>query len=299
MKLEKFRLNIGEIIISYEYNKPIDSNGNEPFNEFISSGNVSNEMANIINKVSVVSSISPVVTNRKLIASTLFWKMWDYSPNYRIDFINNESLLTCRVITNSDFSVNRIMILDSIIQKTVFLPSDVHALLMNGYLCYHDFGLLLHGSMVQYKQKGIVFSGVSGSGKSTISSLVAKHMNLPIVTDDRVLIRFKKRVECFSTPYDWKIERCKNIKTDLGCIVYVKHGLNTNAIHALSREEKFNYLFTTNLLPFYIPGGLIKTYKAFSFVIDSIPIFEYSFIPNEESVDHLFLYVEDILRRQK
>jgi hypothetical protein len=292
MKIQNFRLYIGDIVLSYKYSMPVFSKGNEPFLEFIY--NDSDRLIEVTNTVNIVKEILSLKTKDYLIASTIFWKMWKYKDSYRIDFFNNEGLLTSRVITNDNFSINKIEILDSIIKTTVFIPSDVHSFLMNAYLCCRDIGLFLHGAMVTYNCCGLIFSGVSGSGKSTITSLIKEYKNLSIVSDDRILIRFKEQIECFSTPYDWKIERCKNIKTTLGCIFYLKHG-NKNIIRTLDTEEKFRYLFTTNLLPFYIPNGILKISYAFDKLLNTTPIYEFTFTPDKSAVEHLFLFLNNNL----
>lgn len=292
MKIQNFKLYIGDIILSYNYNIPVFSQGNEPFLEFLYNDN--DRKIEVNNAVNIVKEILPLETEDILIASTIFWKMWKFKNSYRIDFFNNEGLLTSRIITNDNFSINEIEILDSIIKTTVFIPSDVHSFLMNAYLCWQDIGLFLHGAMVTYNCRGLIFSGVSGSGKSTITALLKEHKNLPIMSDDRILIRFKEQIECFSTPYDWKIERCKNIKTQLGCIFYIKHG-NTNKIRTLDTEEKLRYLFTTNLLPFYIPNGILKVSYAFEKLLNSIPIYEFTFTPDISAVEYLFSFLNNNL----
>lgn len=294
MIIQNFKLKVGEITILYEYSHPVNAQGCEPFFEFFSRENDVIQSADIINRVEIVDDVSPNESIYPLVASTVYWKMWDCNHTYKIAFYNNKGLLTSRVTTNKQFSINKIEILSSILNNTVFIPSDVHAFLMIGYLSSHEFGLFLHGSMVKFKDTGIVFSGVSGSGKSTISSLVSSVNNSSIIADDRVLVRLKKDIECFSTPYDWKIERCKNIKLPLGCIVFVKHG-NCNMIRTLSTEEKIRYLFKTNLLPFYIPDGMAKIVNAFNRIIDCVPIFEYSFLPNKDAANYILSYIEEAL----
>lgn len=296
MIIQNFRLQVGEITILYEYNHPVNSQGCEPFYEFLSEEDDVFQSANIINRVEIVDNISPTEIIHPLVASTMYWKMWDCNHTYRIAFYNNKGLLTSRVTANKDFSINRIEILSNIINNTVFIPSDVHAFLMIGYLSSYEFGLFLHGSMVKFKDTGIIFSGVSGAGKSTLSSLVSNVSKSSIIADDRVLVRLKDNIECFSTPYDWKIERCKNIKLQLGCIVFVKHG-NNNLIRTLSTEEKIQYLFKTNLLPFYVPDGIAKIVSAFNRIIDSVPIFEYSFLPNKDAANYILSYIDETLPR--
>ncbi len=286
MIIQSFVLEIGGLFISYEYSKPIEFDEEKPFCEFICKSHHSD----IKNKIFLVDNLQNI-SNKTLLSSTKFWKLWHNKQGYIVEFFNDKNIITSVVHTSYDFSKNSIYILESIIRETIFLPSDVHAFLMVGYLNWHDTGLFLHGAMVEYLNKGIVFSGISGSGKSTISALFSQTTKSPIITDDRILVRFENGIQGFSTPYDWKIERCQNKNMPLKCILYVKHG-RSNAIRTLSYDEKIKYLLTTNLIPFYVPNGISKTLNAFNNIINNIPIYEYSFIPEKSAIKHL---LENIL----
>lgn len=59
-------------------------------------------------------------------------------------------------------------------------------------------GCFIHGSSVVLKGDGIIFAGKSGQGKST----AAKILKLPILADDRSIIRFvKRRPLVFGSPF--------------------------------------------------------------------------------------------------
>ncbi|MDR2524754.1 MAG: hypothetical protein LBC83_00950 [Oscillospiraceae bacterium] len=290
MIVQNFTVSIGEILISYQYDKSIIAKGNEPFVAFLTPQYMPDGKSHIMNYVSVVDKIPSANIDVEMTASTIYWKMWTVSSGYHIEFFNNEGLLTSIVKSNNNFTVNKIIMLRDILNSTVFLPSDVHAFLLIGYFGFRDIGLFIHGSMIRYQDKGVIFSGISGSGKSTICALASEFLNQKIITDDRILVRFNDGVECYSTPYDWKIERCNNIKTHMGCIVYLKHG-SSNWIRKLSYDEKMMKLFSTNLLPFFVPEGMLRIAKAFDLIVNSVPIIEYHFKPDRSAIEYLLLYL--------
>jgi signal peptidase I len=81
---------------------------------------------------------------------------------------------------------------------------------MDGLLLYYltaiNGDLMIHGSGISYKDKGYIFSGVSGSGKSTMARLW-KEAGAKVVHDDRLIIRKVGKEYCMhNTPvYDDEI----------------------------------------------------------------------------------------------
>ncbi len=64
----------------------------------------------------------------------------------------------------------------------------IHLIMPELLLMRHD-GFLLHSSVVEYRGTSLLFSGVSGAGKSTQASLWEKYMGADVINGDRCLIR--------------------------------------------------------------------------------------------------------------
>ena len=54
-------------------------------------------------------------------------------------------------------------------------------------------GFQLHASVINWKDKGILFSAPSGTGKSTQADLWKKYEGAKVINGDRALIRKRKR----------------------------------------------------------------------------------------------------------
>ena len=63
-------------------------------------------------------------------------------------------------------------------------------------------GVLLHASAVKVGGKGILFSGTSGAGKSTMASLWDGLENTTVLSDDRVIVReHSGQLWAYGTPW--------------------------------------------------------------------------------------------------
>ena len=80
---------------------------------------------------------------------------------------------------------------------------------------------LFHSSVIDYKNKGYMFLGKSGTGKSTHSRLWLKHIEgTELMNDDNPVVRFiDGQPWVFGSPWSGKTPCYKNIKAPLGAIV--------------------------------------------------------------------------------
>lgn len=63
-------------------------------------------------------------------------------------------------------------------------------------------GLIVHSSAINYRNRGIIFSAPSGTGKSTHTKFWREHLNARIINDDApALIPKKDKVLVYGTPW--------------------------------------------------------------------------------------------------
>lgn len=90
-----------------------------------------------------------------------------------------------------------------------------------GALLYADYGaFLVHGSSIEHNGKGYLFTGVSGSGKSTIAELSgARVLNDEI---SMVMLESDGKVYVHGTPFYGDLKKGENIKVPLAGIFLLK-----------------------------------------------------------------------------
>ena len=89
-------------------------------------------------------------------------------------------------------------------------------------------GIAYHSSTVCYKNKGIVFTAPSGTGKSTHTELWTKYCEGAFVlNDDTPAIRIiDGKVVFFGTPWSGKTEINRNVSCEGAAIVFLQRGEN-------------------------------------------------------------------------
>ncbi|MCB2300100.1 hypothetical protein [Clostridium tagluense] len=147
-------------------------------------------------------------------------------------------------------------------------------------------GVVLHGSSIEYKRQGIIFSANSGIGKSTHTNLWKERFGdeVAIVNDDKPAIRFYKDMPyVFGTPWSGKTDLNTNIQVPLKAIIFIKRA-ETNWIEKLQvRDSVFN-LTEQIWRPYYDTEIGEKTLDVIEKLISTVPIYRLHCSINQESV---------------
>ena len=95
-------------------------------------------------------------------------------------------------------------------------------------------GFVLHGAAVEFNGKGIIFTGVSGAGKTTQAHLWQRFRNAIIINGDCPAIRMENGIPyLYGTPWCGTSGESINRRTHLSAVVAVKQG-ETNSIRELN-----------------------------------------------------------------
>ena len=100
-------------------------------------------------------------------------------------------------------------------------------------------GFVLHGAAIEWKEKGIIFTGASGAGKSTQAHLWQKLERAIIINGDCPAIRKRKEgTYLYGTPWCGSSGEYMNRETVLSAVVLVKQA-KENQVRKLEGQEKF------------------------------------------------------------
>lgn len=151
------------------------------------------------------------------------------------------------------------------------------------YLTLHFEAVLMHASCVFDGEKGRLFSGFSGAGKSTISKLWAEAGN-QIINDDRVIIRREETgYFVYNTPmYYEDVSK----KATLNAVYLISHSpVNqlkkrngasaVSGIMAFSIQHNFDSRFISHHLDF------------FSRLCTEVPVYDLGFVPDDGVIDFI------------
>ena len=87
---------------------------------------------------------------------------------------------------------------------------------------------VLHGSAIAFQGRGVIFSAISGVGKSTHTGLWKERFKekVEIVNDDKPAIRFRDEVPwIYGTPWSGKTDLNRNMSVPLAAVVFLKRDI--------------------------------------------------------------------------
>lgn len=176
----------------------------------------------------------------------------------------------------------------SLIESTPFLMLNMLVQLENN-------GFLIHTSAFDMKGKGMLFSGESGAGKTTLTSLIDKYSDYKILTDETAVIKIcNERIMIYGTP--WKgsgAQYYSNSVCVLKGINFIYHGLKNN-MEILEKEETIRLLMKQSFPYFWDRNSMAKLFSIINRIIYKIEIRKLFFLPNETVVKYINKYLEEL-----
>lgn len=156
-------------------------------------------------------------------------------------------------------------------------------LAVSGHININKIGIILHSACITLGERGYLFAGVSGSGKSTISEIWQKDGEAEVLTDERVIIReHDNDLWAFGTPWHGTSEIHKNSGAPIGKIFFIKHGRENRAV-PISKTDAANRLMVRCFPPFWNREGMEFALDFCSKVAEAKDCYELEFV-NDTSV---------------
>ena len=202
---------------------------------------------------------------------------------YEIKIIPGEGTISYGMLINKDFT--------RAVGKLHLIPS-VDSFVANNYLMMlYAFAtashntLMFHASVIRKENKGYLFLGKSGTGKSTHSGLWLKHISgSELLNDDNPIVRFYEdgRVTIYGSPWSGKTPCYKNEEVAAGAFVRIRQA----PLNRITRESPARAF--ASLLP---SCSCLKQntnqYEQISQTIieiaERIPVYQLECLPNAEA----------------
>lgn len=289
--IDELKFSIANVNFLYQYYPNMSISEDSAIFNFIS--NIK-DMADVKNSIYILPSNHlkiDVEKNGDLISETPVWKNYLFDGKaYYLFSPNGESDVALLEVQDSSFSNMKTYVYKMDFSKQP-LPICVTGLILQQKLFYNNTGFLMHGATINLNNKGIILTGNSGVGKSTLSKLFTTHADCEQITDDRfILSKHENGYLSYGNPLDFKIERNKNKSIPIKKIFFLSHG-DKNSIKQLSYRDALNKLITISLLPYWDREKLNICIKEIESIAHKIECFDFSFFPDESAVDFL---VKDI-----
>lgn len=174
-------------------------------------------------------------------------------------------------------------------QKPVRFNPFIHPLgtLIFQYALINKNSFYIHGSGINFNGKGLIFTGKSGFGKTTISDIF-HHGGMPVINDDRLIIRkTTDSYMMFNSPL-------KNVteprQSNINYIFSIYHS-NKNIVEKISGMEAFRKV-VPNIIQHNVDKSFIsKLSDNYSDFIKRFPVYSLGFVPDKKIIP----FISDII----
>lgn len=147
--------------------------------------------------------------------------------------------------------------------------------------------LILHACCVEASSGGILFSGVSGIGKSTQGDLWRRYEGARLINGDRpILYKQEDGWYAYGSPYAGSSKCHVNEHTKVRAIVMLAQAENCS-IRKLSGAEAFRSVFAQTTVESWDPESVEAVCDLSEQLITDIPVYKLSCTPDKNAVDLL------------
>lgn len=143
--------------------------------------------------------------------------------------------------------------------------------------------ILMHGSIVRYHDRAILFTGQSGAGKSTQARLWGRYRGGDTLNGDRVVLGTEQPILAYGSPFAGSSDIYRNESCPVAAIILLKQDAQ-NSIREIRGREKLTAMYPRFLLTQWEPQLLQKQLPLFERVIQEIPIYCLACRPDEGAV---------------
>lgn len=151
----------------------------------------------------------------------------------------------------------------------------------------HERRMLLHACCVKTQLGGILFSGVSGVGKSTQGDLWCRYEGAELINGDRpVLYKKGSTWNAYGSPYAGSSKCHVNEYTEVRAIIMLAQA-ETCSIRRLAGAEAFRRVFAQTTAESWNSKSIEKVCNLTEQLISDIPVYELSCTPDRDAVNLL------------
>ena len=146
-------------------------------------------------------------------------------------------------------------------------------------------GILLHASGLTYQETGFVFTGASGTGKSTLAGWFAEQ-GARVLSDERMILRRTfSSVTLYGTPWIGSGEFAANASALLSRLFCIRHGQDRHHFEPLPASRIVAFLLQQTFLPYWDRTAMDATVDSLIALTRQIPCIGLACLKHPNVVD--------------
>jgi hypothetical protein len=146
-------------------------------------------------------------------------------------------------------------------------------------------GVLLHACGVKNGERGLVFAGAGGAGKSTIARLWEGRDGVRVLSGDRVILRQKEgHYWVYGTPWPGQEGISSPDAVPFEQVFLIQHA-SENRVIPLSPADAASRLLVHSYPTFWDAEGMAFTLEFLGQLSQTVPCYELGFVPDESVID--------------
>ena len=205
------------------------------------------------------------------------------ADGYKFQLRNIDGQMACAMKSHNRFSRCEVSLFGDENNRAYGLNNAL--MLAFAYAGAHHQIVLMHASVTVFKERGYLFLGYSGTGKSTHSSLWIRHIpGCELLNDDNPAVRVVgNKVYVYGTPWSGKTPCYRNIEAPIGAFVQLKQA-PYNKIRRQTVIEAFASLLPSCSVMKWdkrIYGGICTTV---THIMEHVPTYYLENLPDEAAV---------------
>jgi len=156
-------------------------------------------------------------------------------------------------------------------------------LLMVNYLA-QGRGVIIHGCGIKQDDRGVIFVGESGAGKTTMAKIWSQESNVEVLSDDRTLVCKKDdHFVMYGTPWHGEGKFGSPGSAKLDQIFFIKHS-KENSILKSNNAHSVTQFLKCSFPPFWDVAGMEYSMDVFSDLAAAAPCRMLSFKPDSSII---------------
>lgn len=144
--------------------------------------------------------------------------------------------------------------------------------------------LQFHSSIININNRGLMFLGPSGIGKTTQAELWQQYRDALIINGDVVFVQETGNAFLgWGTPWHGSSPYCENTSVPVHAMIVLKQATE-NSIRELSGFEKVTAVSNSVFYPQWLENGMELCLETLDHLLSSVPVYELSCRPDEDAV---------------